>query len=113
MCALVQTTKCQLACRMAVAAMSGSSSSLFVEHYIAHVVKVLELLRKQPQERASHSQLWPIITAAFDRLGKLSMSCKQQQINILQSVALSILCCAHAAISEPLTTSEVALSIHA
>jgi len=41
------------------------------------------------------------------------MSCKQQQINILQSVALSILCCAHAAISEPLTTSEVALSIHA
>jgi len=98
---------------MAVAAMSGSSSSVFVEHYIAHVVKVLELLRKQPQERASHSQLWPIITAAFDRLGKLSMSCKQQQINILQSVALSILCCAHAAISEPLTTSEVALSIHA
>ena len=108
----MQTTKCQLASRMAVAAMSGSSSSLVVEHYVAYVLSVLELLRKQPQERASNSQLWPIITAAFDRLGKLSMRCEQQQINVLHIVALIKLCCARAAISEPLCTPEVALSIH-
>ena len=85
----MQTTKRQLACRMAVAAMTGSSSSLFVEHYIAYVQVVLELLRKPPQERAAHPRLWPIVTAAFRRLGKLSMRCKQQRFNILPRVALS------------------------
>ncbi len=85
----MQTTKCQLACRLAVAAITGSSSSLFVEHHVAYVQVALELLRKPPQERAAHSQLWAILTAAFNRLGKLSMRCKQQQFNILASVALS------------------------
>ncbi|KAL0037128.1 hypothetical protein WJX79_001722 [Trebouxia sp. C0005] len=66
-----QTTKCQLACRMAVAAMTASSSSLFVEHYIAYVLKMLELLRKPSQDRATHSQLWPILTAAFNRIAQL------------------------------------------
>ncbi len=109
----MQTTKRQLACRMAVAAMTGSSSNLFVEHYIAYVQVVLELLRKPPQGRAAHSQLWPIVTAAFKRLGKLSMRCKQQRCNILPSVALSNNVLYLAAISELLTTPAIALSIHA
>ncbi len=63
----LQATKSQLACRLAAASLTGCSSSLFVEHYNAYVVKVLEIVRKQSAAKTSLCHVWPVITAAFSR----------------------------------------------
>ena len=65
-CALLQSSKSQVACRLAAISLTGCSSSLFVKHYNTYVLRVLELVRKQSQVEASQS-LWPVATAAFKR----------------------------------------------
>ena len=66
-CVLLQSSKSQVACRLAAVSLTGCSSNLFVKHYNTYVLRVLELVRKQAQEDASQSQFWSIITAAFQR----------------------------------------------
>lgn len=65
-CVLLQSSKSQVACRLAAVSLTGCSSNLFVAHYNTYVLRVLELLRKQAQVEASQS-LWPVATAAFHR----------------------------------------------